>query len=78
MTINVESYVEIEPGSPMTYDVRISDEEVEVIVGSNRGLSSSLRLMLNDPATCAKLARVLTEAGEQFERALCIQHLRST
>lgn len=74
MTITRALYVEIEESSPMTYDVRILDEEVEVIVGSKRGFSSSLHLVLDRPETCTNLARVLTEAAERFDRELSARY----
>ncbi len=68
--ITVDSYVEVEPGSDISYDVRILDEDVEIVIGSQRGLSSSVRLLLSDPATFTELAGVLTRARDEFECAL--------
>ena len=68
--ITVDSYVEVEPGSDISYDVRVLDEDVEIIIGSQRGLTSSVRLMLSDPATFTELAGVLTRARDEFECAL--------
>ncbi|HEX3781808.1 MAG TPA: hypothetical protein VHX38_19255 [Pseudonocardiaceae bacterium] len=73
--ITVDSYVEVEPGSDISYDVRAIDEEVEVTIGSRRGLSSAVRLLLSDPATFTDLVGVLTRARDEFE---CKLHERRT
>lgn len=66
MSLTVDSSVMIDTSSPMTWELREVDQEVEVVIGSQRGYSSALRLVLSEPGACEKLAKVLLDAGERL------------
>lgn len=68
--INVDSWVEIEPGTPISHEVRILDRNAEVVIGPAVGTTSVVRLLVSSPATCAELARAFSRAGAEFTAAL--------
>ena len=66
MSLIIDSSIAIDSTSPMSWDLREVDREVEVVIGSQRGYSSALRLVLSEPGACEKLAKVLLDAGERL------------
>jgi hypothetical protein len=59
-------YVDVEPSTAISYDVRMPDEEVEFIIGNRTGSGNSLRLMLSDEKTFTELTRMLAQARDEF------------
>lgn len=68
--INVDSWVEIEPGTPISHEVRILDRNAEVVIGPTVGTSSVIRLLVSDPTQCAHLARAFARAGAELAAGL--------
>jgi hypothetical protein len=68
--INVDSWVEIEPGTPISHEVRILDRNAEVVIGPSLGRTSVIRLLVSDPVQCAQLARAFSRAGAELAAGL--------
>lgn len=68
--INTDLYVEVAPGTAVSYDVRVVDEEVEFIIGSRVGHGSSLRLLLSDECSFTELAGLIIQARDEFVAGL--------
>lgn len=72
--LTITEYIDIDPETEMTYEVHVIDGEVEITIGSRRGLSNSLRLTMDEPQTCTKLADVLLKAAQEFDAALSARY----
>ena len=70
MSITVESYVKIDSHSPMSSELNRIDGDIEVVIGSARGHTSAVRLLIDDVDTCRRLGALLIEAGVRLESAL--------
>jgi hypothetical protein len=73
--INVDSWFEVEPHTPIRHEVNIIDNNVEIQLGPRRGRTPLVHLMLPDPETCKELALVAAQAGRDFAAEL---HARDT
>jgi hypothetical protein len=66
--MNIDAYIEIPPGTEMSYDLQAADDQVEIQIGSTigRGDTSTLRLVITDPDTLTDLAKVALEARKEL------------
>ena len=64
--MRIESYVEMEPGTPVSWDLQEADEQVEVCVGSRLGMSSAVRLVFPDAVTLTHMITELIEARDRL------------
>ncbi|MFC5285446.1 hypothetical protein ACFPM7_00120 [Actinokineospora guangxiensis] len=70
MSIKIESYVQVDSHSPMSSELNRVDGDIEVVIGSSRGYTSSVRLLIDDVDTCKRLGALLIDAGDRLETAL--------
>jgi hypothetical protein len=70
MSVTIESYVSVDPTSPMSTELNRIDGDIEIVIGSARGGASAVRLLLDDAHTCRRLGRLLADAGDLLESSL--------
>jgi hypothetical protein len=70
MNLRTDQYTRVDPDCPMSIDMHPADDLVEVILGEHRFGDDTLRLVVDHPDTCARLAKALSDA-----RARLTEHL---
>jgi hypothetical protein len=74
MGVTVDSYIDVEPGSTIGYDIRALDREAEIVIGPRHSLSdcsdSTVRLLLSDEDTFTELAEAVIRARDELAAAL--------
>ena len=71
--ITTETYVRIEPGTPVTHKIETADGEAHVVIGAITGSGSAVALTFNDPDMFRRVADAIMEARDQFTR-LVLEH----
>jgi hypothetical protein len=68
--ITTDLWVDVEPDTAFAYDVRVLDDEVEIVIGSQVSGRDCLHLSLPDLETCTRLVEVITKGRDEFASAL--------
>ncbi|WP_156819461.1 hypothetical protein [Pseudonocardia sp. HH130630-07] len=78
----MDAYVEVEPGTGVSYDLLPVEQMIEIEIGSALvHTGSALRLQFSDPDTLARLAQVATAAryalttGYRSPESVCARRL---
>lgn len=64
--LHTDQYTNIEPDCPVTTYLHRPDDAVEVALGENRASETTLRLVLDDPDACHRMAEAFRSAGCQL------------
>jgi hypothetical protein len=68
----IDEYTRVDRGCPVKVDLHPADDVVEITLGEHRIGGSTVRLLIDDPDTCLRLADSLRGAQHQL-----IAHLRT-
>jgi hypothetical protein len=71
-SLRTDQYTHVDPNCPMAIDMHPADDVVEVALGEHRIGGATLRLVIDRPDTCLRLAETLRDAHNR----LCA-HLRA-
>lgn len=68
----IDQYTQLDPRCPVTVDLHPVDNVIEVTFGDHLGERDSLRLVLDCPDACHRIASAFQDAGSRLA-----VHLRS-
>jgi hypothetical protein len=72
MHLRTDQYTHVNHGCPVSVDLYPADNVVEIALGEHRINGDTLRLVVDHPDTCLRLAEALQDARNRL-----IEHLRT-
>lgn len=70
--LRTDQYTHLNRDCPVRIDLHPADDVVEIALGEHRICGDTLRLVVDHPDTCLRLAEELREAGDRL-----VKHLRA-
>lgn len=64
--LRTDQYTQVDPSCPVRTDLHVPDDVVEVTIGEHRLNETTLRVVLDDPDACHRLAQAFHDAGCQL------------
>jgi hypothetical protein len=77
--LQTDQYTNVNRDCPMRIDMHPADNAVEITLGEHRAGGDTLRLVIDHPDTCLRLAEVLNEARDKLTAHLRAEssHIRA-